>query len=51
MKLDTVMDIRQSAECKNHNSITSNYRVISLPNFCNSKIAWSLSLKVLKINK
>ena len=40
-----------SAECKKRNSITSNFRVISLFNFCNSKIVQSMSLKVLKVMK
>ena len=33
-------------------TITSNYRVISLSIFfCNDKLVWSISLKVLKIKK
>ena len=52
MKLDILIDgYQRSAECKNRNSITSNYRVIPLPKFCNNKLVRSISLKVLKINK
>ena len=35
----------------NRNSITNNYRIVALPNFCNRKFVRSISLKVLKINK
>ena len=38
--------MRESAECKNRNSIPSNYRIISLSNVCNSKLVQSISLKV-----
>ena len=52
MKLDTLVDGNQrKCRVQEGYSITSNYRVISHPNFCNSKLVSSISLKVLKMNK
>ena len=52
MKLNKYIDRRPIVEVQSARTITiaSNFRVISLSNFCNSKIVRSLSLKVLKIN-
>ena len=48
MKLNTLIEgFHRLCECKNGSSITSNYRVISLPNFCNNKFARCISMKVL----
>ena len=47
MKHDTLMDGHQrKCRVQDRNYITSNYRIISLSNFCNSKLVQSISLKV-----
>ena len=49
MKLDTLIDGHwRKRRVQEHNSCTSYYRVISLSNFCDSKLVRSISLKVLK---
>ena len=48
MKLDTLIEgCLRLCGCKNGSSLTSNYRVISLSNFCNNKFVWSISLKII----
>ena len=49
MKLDTLIEgYQRKCECKNCSSITSNNRVISLPNFGNNWLVRSISLKVFR---
>ena len=42
-----VEDYQRLCECKNNSSITSNYRVITLPKFCNNMFVRTVSLKLL----
>ena len=49
MKLDTLTDSHQR-KCKNYNSVTSDFRVISLPNFCLEHISKSIDYKYLKLD-
>lgn len=45
------MAIEESAQRKNRYYITSNYKVISLPNFGSKRIVQNMSLTIMKISK
>ena len=52
MELGTLLEgCQRKCECKNGSFITSNYRIISLPNFCNNKFVRSIALKLGTHNK